>query len=525
MIQTNLYRIFRKIGSISFIKFIRVKWELFNWKNTFKHFEAHNYVDSQGISPKILIVTSIGENLNSFALDSVLAKALESKGCEVYILLCDGVLDACMNCEIGKFRSLDEFNKNGSKKLCRNCISTGIQFGRAANLEILNYGDFLANDFHVISPHEESALAGALRFLAIGDKTSPEVNKVLSKFQKSSEVSEKVISACILQMEIDVVIAHHGIYVPQGLAVQAAKSLGKSIVTWSQSYRKGTYLFSHHDSAHKTQLSEDFDFSPLTQRQETTLMKYLFSRDAGTNDWIRFGIAQNLNSEIKLPLKDIPTALLLTNVNWDAQVHFDDGFFINMEEWLVETIKWFQIHPDLQLIVRIHPAEITGTIPTRDPMSNVIKREFPDLAPNIYIVDANSDISTYSLFPLSDLGIIFGTKTGIELTASGIPTIVAGEAWIKNKGISIDPKSKKEYFEFLEKFAAGIELPEINKTRAMSYAYHYFFKRMIPVTSILAIPYYPYARPNLNSDWESSDPGLVQIVNGIIKGTPFVFEN
>jgi hypothetical protein len=525
MIQTNLDRIFRRIGSINFIKSIRVKWELVNWKNIYKHFEAHNSLESQGTLPKILIVTSIGENINSFALDSVLAKALESRGCEVYVLLCDGVLDACMNCEIRKFKSLNEFHSYGSKKLCESCISTGIQFGRAANLKILKYGDFLANDFHLKSSHEESALAGALRFLAIGDKASPEVNLVLSKFQESSEVSEKVISACILKMEIDVVIAHHGIYVPQGLAVKAAKSLGKSIVTWSQSYRKGTYLFSHHDSAHKTLSLEDFDSSPLTPSQETTLMKYLVSRDAGTNDWIRFGIARNLNSDIELPVKEMPTALLLTNVNWDAQVHFDDGFFVNMEEWLVETIRWFQSHPEVQLIVRVHPAEITGTVPTRDPMSNVIKREFPNLAPNIFVVDADSDISTYSLFPLSDLGIIFGTKTGIELTASGIPTIVAGEAWIKNKGISIDPKSKKEYFELLEKFAAGIELPDINKSKAMSYAYHYFFKRMIPVTSILPIPYYPYARPNLNSNWESSDPGLVQIVNGIISGTPFVFEN
>jgi hypothetical protein len=196
-----------------------------------------------------------------------------------------------------------------------------------------------------------------------------------------------------------------------------------------------------------------------------------------------------------------------------------------MEEWLIETIRWFQLHPEIQLIVRIHPAEITGTVPTRDPMSLAIKREFPDLESNIFLLDADSDISTYSLFPLSDIGIIYGTKTGIELSASGIRTIVAGEAWVKNKGITIDPKTRKEYFEYLESFASGRELPEINQSKALSYAYHYFFKRMIPVNSIQAIPYYPYARPKLKSNWENDDPGLAQIVNGIIHGSPFVFEN
>jgi hypothetical protein len=420
---------------------------------------------------------------------------------------------------------LEEFHSEGSNKLCKSCISTGTKFGQAANLKVIKYSDFLVDDLISISHDNESALAGSLRFLAIGDKSSPELRKVLPKFINASALSEKVITTCISRMNIDVVVAHHGIYVPQGLAVKAARQLGKSIVTWSQSYRKGTYLFSHHDSAHKVQLIEDFDSDPLNRFQETRLKEYLHSRDAGTNDWIRFGVAKTLNSNVNLPLKEIPTALLLTNVNWDAQVHFGDGFFSNMEEWLIETIRWFQVHPEVQLIIRIHPAEITGTVPTRDPMSVAIKREFPDLGSNIFLIDADSDISTYSLFPLSDLGIIYGTKTGIELSASGIPTIVAGEAWVKNKGITIDPKSKREYFEFMELFASGKELPETNQGRALSYAYHYFFRRMIPVNSIQAIPYYPYARPKLKSNWEKSDPGLSQIVNGIIYGTPFVFED
>jgi len=525
MIRGYLSKMGRSIASINIIRVLRVKRELSKWKYTFKDFSFNKIKKIHKKMPRILIVSSVGENINSLALDSVLANALETKGCEVYVLLCDGVLDACMNCEIRKFKSLDEFYSDGSNKLCQKCISTGTIFGEAANLKILQYSDFLADNLVSAPPHQESALAGSLRFLAIGDKTSPELKKILPRYLNSSAISEKAITACISQMKIDIVVAHHGIYVPQGLAVKAAKTLGKSIVTWSQSYRKGTYLFSHHDSAHKMQLFEVFDFIPLNEHEQTELKEYLHSRDAGTNDWIKYGVAKNLNSRVKLPLKEVPTALLLTNVNWDAQVHFSDGFFSNMEEWLIETIRWFQLHPEIQLIVRIHPAEITGTVPTRDPMSLAIKREFPDLESNIFLLDADSDISTYSLFPLSDIGIIYGTKTGIELSASGIRTIVAGEAWVKNKGITIDPKTRKEYFEYLESFASGRELPEINQSKALSYAYHYFFKRMIPVNSIQAIPYYPYARPKLKSNWENDDPGLAQIVNGIIHGSPFVFEN
>jgi hypothetical protein len=251
MIQRYLSKVLRLIARTKAIKVLRFKKELVAWKSTFELFFQYEKKSFKKTMPKILIVSSIGENINALALDSILANALESKGCDVYVLMCDGVLDACMNCEIRKFKSLEEFHSEGSNKLCKSCISTGTKFGQAANLKVIKYSDFLVDDLISISHDNESALAGSLRFLAIGDKSSPELRKVLPKFINASALSEKVITTCISRMNIDVVVAHHGIYVPQGLAVKAARQLGKSIVTWSQSYRKGTYLFSHHDSAHK----------------------------------------------------------------------------------------------------------------------------------------------------------------------------------------------------------------------------------------------------------------------------------
>jgi hypothetical protein len=70
------------------------------WKSTFELFLQDENKSFKKTMPKILIVSSVGENINALALDSILANALESKGCDVYVLMCDGVLDACMNCEI-----------------------------------------------------------------------------------------------------------------------------------------------------------------------------------------------------------------------------------------------------------------------------------------------------------------------------------------------------------------------------------------------------------------------------------------
>lgn len=523
MINHRLWRITRNAATSPTMKLIRKKIEIRIWRKAFDVLFTPEPESGLGVK-RVLIVTSIGENANALALDSVLAKALESRGCDVFVLLCDGVLDACMNCEIRKFKGLKEFQDQGAHKLCQSCVTQGAELTSIAGLNVLHFSSFLGVELGEPNKQDlESAQAGALRFLAIGDKSAEEFLSILPKFITASVQARTILEKCISEMNIDIVLAHHGIYVPQGSAVSAAQNLGKRVVTWSQSYRRGTYLFSHSDTAHKMQLQEKFTFKKLSDEERYKTIRYLESRDAGSNDWIRFGLTVKDRKEFLEDILQKPMVLLLTNVNWDAQVHFGKGLFTNMEEWLLETIEWFTFHSNLQLVVRLHPAEISGTVPTREPMERSIRSKFPKLPTNIVIVTPDSEISTYSLIERADLGIIYGTKTGVELVSSGVPTIVAGEAWIKNKDLTLDPLSKSEYFQHLEDFAKGnsVESPDVEK--ALSYAHHFFFRRMIEINSIKPIPYYPYARPQLKVDWEETDPGLVKVINSILSGDPFEF--
>ena len=105
-----------------------------------------------------------------------------------------------------------------------------------------------------------------------------------------------------------------------------------------------------------------------------------------------------------------------------------------MLEWLVQTCEYFATRPDLQLLIRVHPAEISGFPPSRQPILGELRKRLPTLAPNIIVVPPESGMSTYALMSLCNAAIIYGTKMGVELTSVGLPVIVAGEAWIRNKG-------------------------------------------------------------------------------------------
>ncbi|MDQ3222739.1 MAG: capsular biosynthesis protein, partial [Gemmatimonadota bacterium] len=122
--------------------------------------------------------------------------------------------------------------------------------------------------------------------------------------------------------------------------------------------------------------------------------------------------------------------------------------------------------------------------------------------------------------------LIYGTKTGVELASIGIPVIVAGEAWIRNKGLTMDAVSAPDYFSLLERLPLPAAMPETQVQRARRYAYHFFFRRMIPLDFMepmkADVPY----RVALRS-FHELEPGMSRgldvICNGILASLPFVF--
>ena len=110
---------------------------------------------------------------------------------------------------------------------------------------------------------------------------------------------------------------------------------------------------------------------------------------------------------------------MLTNVFWDAQLHYRANAFDDMLDWVLETIGYFAQRPDLQLLIRIHPAEVRGTIPSRQPLLAEIQAAFPELPANVFVIPPESNSSTYAAMYACDSVLIYGTKTGVELSATG----------------------------------------------------------------------------------------------------------
>jgi hypothetical protein len=200
-----------------------------------------------------------------------------------------------------------------------------------------------------------------------------------------------------------------------------------------------------------------------------------------------------------------------------------------MWEWMATTIAYFARRPSLQLVIRVHPAELRGAIRSRQPIADEIRKEIGELPPNIFIIPPDSSVSTYTVMAQCDSVLIYGTKTGVELTSLGIPVIVAGEAWIRGKGITTDVRSPEHYREILDSLPWKRRLDEATMQRAKRYAYHFFFRRMIPLTVIRPVTgdpkrWSPYEVQiaGLQDLARGRDAGLDTMCEGILTGADFV---
>jgi hypothetical protein len=503
--------------------------------------------------PKVLIGCAWAGNSGNSLIDGLLAVALTLRGTNVHLLLCDETLPACALPGIRHYGENERFVTKGPSTLtCKKCFQPGKQMFRPLGLPTHYFSQFITSeevseaqrlskevplaeirDFHLNGlPLGEHAYSGALRFYMAGYlDTEPHGEAVLRHYLNASLLTAYATRRLLKTHSFDCVCMVHGIYVPHGIMLDVAREQKVGRVTWSRAYRTQTFVFSHDDTYHRTMLTEpveDWAKMAWTPELEAEIMDYLKSRWKGTRDWISY--QKNPQEDATSAFTELgvnccrPIIGMLTNVMGDGQVLHPTSAFRTMLEWAVQTIEYFVKRPELQLVVRVHPAEVRGTDPSRQPLIQEISRVFPQLPPNIFIIPAESPISTYAAMLLCDSVIVYATQTSVELTSMGIPVIVAGDAWTRNKQISWDASTPQEYLQLLDRLPLRERLSDAIMQRARKYAYHHFFRRMIPLPFLETVhPTYKLKISGLEDLLPGRSLGLDVVCRGIMKGEKFTY--
>ncbi|MCR6629417.1 MAG: capsule biosynthesis protein [Magnetospirillum sp.] len=510
--------------------------------------------------PRVLMATVVGGYPQFTLLESALSLALTLRGVRVDTLICDGALFGCLRAKIAGLSPEQLAAHDIGHVMCKGCQGSARAVFDSTGLNQVHLSSLLSAqdeesarhlaqtvpvdqiDSYVLDgiPVGEHSMAGALRYFGVGDIAGQRCAEgVLRAYFESGLRTAYAMRNLLDQTAYDAIVTNHGIYTPHGIINAVARRRNIHTVAWNLAYRKQCAIFSHNDTYHHTLMEEPvglwdaMDWSPA---HEADIMAYLDSRRGGKNDWIWFN--RDGDSDMDGFSRDSgidwsrPVIGMLTNVVWDAQLHYPANAFENMLDWVMQTVDYFAARPDLQLLIRVHPGELAppgGQTVSRQPVAEAIHSHFGGTLPkNIFIIRPESKVSTYAAMDRCNAVIIYGTKTGVELTAQGSPVIVAGEAWIRNKGLTLDATDADSYFRILDGLPFAERLDAGTMGRARKYAYHFFFRRMVPVPFLdstpEAWPPYRIAVDTLDELLPGVSPGLDILCDGILdEARPFVY--
>jgi hypothetical protein len=472
---------------------------------------------------RILIASSTLGNVEISSLDICLGIRLQKRGSSVAFMICEGSLAACSLCESERFLNDGEFARKGPGHTCNYCSGSFNAYIHH-HFEVLTYAHIREGDkagvedwirrflqgeetsFHDV-PISEHVRSGLIRFYGKVVEPSQVPSSIVRRFAEAACQTVLGMESVLETYSPDVIVVNHGLYVPQGVIVATAHAHGVRVVTWHKGYRRHTLLLSHGDTYHRQLIEESnatWENHALSAHDRAWLQDYMSSRRTGTQDWVSF---VHRGAESKSPVftgdQGGPLVSVLTNVDWDAQAHFNANTYTDMQSWLRDIGRCAEQSPSTRFVVRIHPAEVTGRRIAATTSADVL-RDTAQRCTNLSIIEADEPISTYQLLEASDLVVVYATKTAVEAAYLGKPVLICGESCLRGKMVGRDLQRGEDLPTVVQGMLQKRTPP--CQERAERYAFHLFRRRMIEWELLTAS--------------EASD-GEKAILDGIAMGTPF----
>ena len=442
-----------------------------------------NSEQPQSLSKKeqldIVFLTMIGGHAYNTSVDIVLGLALKQRGHKVRFVVCDQQLPAC---EVKKAKNRDHW-----QKACSKCWAYGKTIYSSFGLEVVKVSE-LINETAApkdLDRWNEIAEASLLKHFGVGVLEENEEVQVRRKsYMESISISHRIGEALIKDAP-DRVLMSHGIYSTWGPQRELLNEAGIPVITFSKCKKKHTEKLNWTTSADWWDVSEEWQRVrdiPLTDSQSKQLDVYLDSRRDHSADTLKYNFG---SEESKTETYDRlgldpskPTFIAFTNVLWDAASAQREIVFSDPITWIIETIKWFEHHPQLQLVVKIHPAEVV--IGTNQPFASIIKERVEHLPSNVRIIEPHEEVNSWSVMSIADLGIVHTSTIGMEMPLENIPCAVVSKTHYRGRGFTIDVMDEAEYFDLIENWTSkNVDLEEA-KVFARRYAYLLFERYQLP---------------------------------------------
>ena len=417
-----------------------------------------------------------GAGVNHLVIDCLLAHGLQLRGAACQLFVCD--LPELPGCD----ERLIEFANNHR---CAGCISPKRPFLEASGLDWVPLSAFLDDPAATLNMAREAAAAcsdeNLTRFEYDGWKLGEWLGSSVASFLRSDshgmdpqviEARRRYLVSGIVALVAsrrwldawrpDILVVISGRHIFWRAAREIAQSRGIKVISremFNEAF--DCHIYAVNSSCEDPAMPNAWAKArgtPLTVSQEALVDGYLKGLPAYARQVTQDPVLETRAAAIRSELSLTPARrmmALFTNVTWDLFVAERDSAFDGQMQWIGATLDFIRRHPDIDLVVRAHPAEIVPKFRTRGRIIRQIEERFAPLPENLRMIGPESTISSDVLRAMASVNLVYCASVGLEAIIAGQPVLICGNPYYARKGFSVDVDSPSEYERVLEESAAG----------------------------------------------------------------------
>jgi hypothetical protein len=436
--------------------------------------------------------------------DMTIAHGLRARGADVRYVMCDGLFsdcdvywasledrpaDACIRCQAG-VAALAADNQMPYQWLGRH-------LDPKESREARRWVSSLARDELPEAAYDEWRIAEWVRGSIHShfrrsrlDVTDPAVERTMRSYLFSGLTAAFALDRLLEDYAPDVMLLFNGRQSSTRVAFELARKRGIRTVCHERGPRRGTIRLTvdrtivAHDQF--TEYWTEWGDVPLSAPELRAITGHLAEREHGVNTGcVAFSPAPQERAATRETLglhADRPAWVLFTSSDDEVAAEPDWRAAWSQTEWVAHTIGYARRHPELDLVVRLHPN--TGS--RRSIGANVqqlaaLEALRVDLPANVRWVAPDDEVSSYTLMDLCTVGLVSHSTVGLELATKGKRVVVTAPNFVVGRPFVVSAQEPVAYEAALDaatSLAPGSVDTEIRR-QALRFAYGLFYRQPV----------------------------------------------
>ncbi|TFH49397.1 MAG: hypothetical protein E4G92_01945 [Bacteroidia bacterium] len=457
----TLYRPIEKLAGLLGIK--KSLNSLFQYHDFAGYFKG-DFMENAGKKRRILFPSFLGVNSNFIMLDLLFARYYAGKGYSPALVVCNSTIDICQKENVIRSRRFNPL-------FCHECWKGYRDISEITGIEVLYLSDYMnastearigiaASHISGLSsvdearqfifeglPLGELSYKSVLRFFLKGSLQGTEKElRIFRKFLVSTMTIGVLFKELLdRETETERAVLPNGTLALEAIIRHHCERMSIPYMTFENYMGENTIIYKKNDEVMKF----NWDSEMAAAGESGILRDEVKARADQFFSELRIGrhkcavLNRQEDSTDLSPYGRFVCAF--TNLNFDTAVIGKHTIFKNMEEWLEALVDyWTSNEMELNLVIRVHPAEVKMRSGTREFMGDKLRKMIR--SDKIYLIDSTDRVNTYDLIDNMEYGLIYSSTVGMEIAYVNKACVVAGKPYFINKPFVITPASREDYF-------------------------------------------------------------------------------